>query len=221
MCTKTRWWKPSQSFHTVAQCKIKPVRLDVISHAPPVPYPSPRWSYISILLPISPLSNFFFFIRFSLQAAPPLKPLVPIIHRGFSLMHHSWFCSLMHSSSLFSLPSQPHHQIFIIGFYVALQPQPLPPLLLSWLRLPLSTFCPILILYSGLTSDQLFQRILLCTHSPISLSFPFPLLSLFPLHSLPIQPLLALPFPHVTILFFLLPSPSFSLCASLRWVTEC
>lgn len=189
----------------------------------PSPSPSPHWSPISILLPISSPSNFFFFIRFSFQAAPPLKPLDPIIHRGFSLMHHSWFCSLMHSISLFSLPSQPHHQIFIIGFYVVLQPQPLPPLVLSWFLLLLSTFLPHsnFILWP-LTSNQLFQRILLCTHSPISLSFPFPLLSLFPLYCLPHSAPPPLPYhPTWPSYFSSSLSLSCSLCASLRWVTEC
>lgn len=187
--------------------------------------PSPRWSSISMLLPISPPSNFFFFIRFSFQAALPLKPLVPIIHRGFSLMHHSWFCSLMHSISLFSLPSQPHHQIFIIGFYVVLQPQPPPPLVLSWFLLLLSTFYPILILSSGL----------LLPTSSFSAFFYAPTL-LYPSHSLfhyyhfspsilsPFSPSSALPrfpprrdhpiFPPLSL------SLSFSICASLRWLTE-
>lgn len=143
--------------------------LTTSSPAPLHP-PSPRWSSISILLPISPPSNFFFFIRFSFQAALPLKPK---IHRGFSLMHHSWLCSLMHSISLFSLPSQPHHQIFIIGFYVVLQPQPPPPLVLSWFLLLLSTFYPILILSCGL----------LLPTSSFSAFFYAPTL-LYPSHSL-------------------------------------
>lgn len=44
-------------------------------------------------------------------STPPLKPGHD--NSALSLMHHSWFCSLMH----FLSPSQSNHQIFIVGFY--------------------------------------------------------------------------------------------------------
>lgn len=66
----------------------------------------------------SPFFYFFLlFIKFSFQATP--APAA-IIQTGLSLMHHSWFCSLMHPGSL----SQPHYQIFIISFYLVFQLSP-------------------------------------------------------------------------------------------------
>lgn len=120
MCITTRWWKPSYTSHL---CSSVP-SLSHGCRSNSISLPSSLIFHFSFVANLLSFQLFFFPIKFSFQAAPPLKPLLPITRTGFSLMHHSWFCSLMHSISLSSLPSQPHHQIFIIGFYVVLQPPP-------------------------------------------------------------------------------------------------
>lgn len=68
---------------------------------------------------------------------PPPLPLTPSHdNSALPLMHHSWFCSLMH----FLSPLQPNHQIFIVGFYELFQhPAPCNILAFSPTPRPLST----------------------------------------------------------------------------------
>lgn len=69
--------------------KKSPLSVGSNLHPTPPPTPPPPALRLLVELPFlfccqSPLpSNFFLLLRFSFQAAPPLKPLVPIIHRGF------------------------------------------------------------------------------------------------------------------------------------------
>lgn len=178
-----------------------------------------------------PIALFFppLFRKFSFQVAAPPPPPAPITQTILSLMHHSWFCSLMHSLSL----SQPHYQIFIIGFYPAF-----------W-RPPFTT-CNVLVLVClaaaswlflfyvcskalSLTSSLLFQPFIWCYFSPISHSSPFPSLSLFsfissafshPSSSLSSSRTPSLVLFHMSLHFLSLSSFQ-SVFHSLAWVTEC
>lgn len=93
------------------------------------------------MLPFLPFLN----VSFSSDPLPPTTtpppPPLPLTltpshdSSALPLMHHSWFCSLMH----FRAPPQPNHQIFIGGFYELFQrssPHP-PPLATSRRPLPL------------------------------------------------------------------------------------
>lgn len=74
------------------------LRISFVADAPPPP-PFLKIPFSSDPLPTTTLST------------PPLKPGPD--NSALPLMHHSWFCSLMH----FLSPSQLNHQIFIVGFY--------------------------------------------------------------------------------------------------------
>ena len=151
-------------------------------------------------------------MKFSFQATPtpPQPSPTPCPNISvFSLMHHSWFCSLMHSLSL----SQPHYQIFIISFYLVFQALLFsPPLVMSCRGfsccccccccrfLPLSIsihaakpsishFVPALSALSFILPPSYLPLI------PFSITFPFPF------HFFLIQPTLAIssPPPHLSL----------------------
>lgn len=115
-------------------------------------------------MPFSPPPPFFF-IKFSFQATPHSSiPLpFPITQTVLSLMHHSWFCSLMHSISFTATLSNLHHRL--LSSVPALSPlHPSATLVMSCLGF--SSCCCFLPLSISILAAQLSLSLHPCSFNP-------------------------------------------------------